>query len=322
MKKSFIRNIFNAVLLTALVACLVAGCSTVSQTTGKANAGSFSIVILPDTQIYAESFPDTFYKQTEWIKNNAKEQNIKCVIHVGDITNKNTAQQWEVVDKAFSSLRGVIPFAVARGNHDNGPNGDLTTMDSEGFDKTFSVATIEKEPWYGGKLGNNLANAWYKLDVGKAKFLILCLNFQPKDEILEWANGVLDKNSNRQAIIVTHAYLQPDGVRIKQENYPCGGNYGEDIWTKLVSKHDNSFMVLCGHSVPSAYSKAEGKNGTVVHQIMSDYQDLPEGGQGWLRIMKFDPQAKKIFITTYSPVLDKFLEDERNKLELDWQTKK
>ena len=89
MKKSSIRNIFNAVLLMALVTCIGAGCSTVSQTTGKANAGSFSIVILPDTQIYAESFPDSFYKQTEWIKNNVKELNIKCVIHVGDITNKN-----------------------------------------------------------------------------------------------------------------------------------------------------------------------------------------------------------------------------------------
>lgn len=319
MKKISVKNLFITILLAVFIA---ADCNTFTQAAEKASSESFSVIVLPDTQIYAESFPDNFYKQTEWIRNNIKELNIKFVIHVGDITNKNSEAEWQVADKAYNAFRGAVPYAVVRGNHDVGPNGNAATRESEGFDKYFPASNVEKEKWFGGKMGENLANAWYKLDADKTKFLILCLDIQPTDEMLEWAGGVLEKNNDRQAIIVTHAYLLPDGNRIKGGLYPCGANDGENIWEKLVSKYENVFLVLCGHAVPSANSVAEGKNGNKVHQVMSDYQDLPEGGQGWLRIMEFNPTKKKIFISTYSPVLDKFIDDAKNKFEFDWVTEK
>ena len=45
----------------------------------------FSVVILPNTQIYSQSFPDIYTAQTTWIKQRVGADNIKFVIHMGDI---------------------------------------------------------------------------------------------------------------------------------------------------------------------------------------------------------------------------------------------
>ena len=60
----------------------------------------FSLIVLPDTQGYADTrhketqkhWPDIgdqracFFKQTAWIKTNKEKMNISMTIHVGDIT--------------------------------------------------------------------------------------------------------------------------------------------------------------------------------------------------------------------------------------------
>ncbi|MGA1265915.1 MAG: hypothetical protein ACO32J_01910, partial [Phycisphaerales bacterium] len=43
--------------------------------------------------------------------------------------------------------------------------------------------------------------------------------------------------------------------------------------------------------------------GLPVHEILADYQDDPNGGDGWLRIMKFDTFAGTIDVDTFSPTL-------------------
>ena len=51
--------------------------------------GAWSIVLLPDTQYYAQSYPGIFYSQTSWIIDNLRRRNIRYVIGLGDITNTN-----------------------------------------------------------------------------------------------------------------------------------------------------------------------------------------------------------------------------------------
>ena len=41
-----------------------------------------------------------------------------------------------------------------------------------------------------------------------------------------------------------------------------------------------------------------------IHILMADYQDFPNGGNGYLRILRFSPADDKIYATTYSPYLD------------------
>ena len=37
--------------------------------------------------------------------------------------------------------------------------------------------------------------------------------------------------------------------------------------------------------------------------MLSNYRTLENGGNGWLRILRFSPEEEKIYITTYSPSL-------------------
>ncbi|WP_325645579.1 hypothetical protein, partial [Chitinophaga sp.] len=51
----------------------------------------FSIVVLPDTQYYTSEKnggkKEMFTAQTEWVVKNAVKENIKYVIHLGDISD-------------------------------------------------------------------------------------------------------------------------------------------------------------------------------------------------------------------------------------------
>ena len=50
-------------------------------------------------------------------------------------------------------------------------------------------------------------------------------------------------------------------------------------------------------------------NGYKVHQLVADYQDRPNGGNGWLRILEFFPADNKTFVRTFSPFLKSYESD-------------
>lgn len=43
-----------------------------------------------------------------------------------------------------------------------------------------------------------------------------------------------------------------------------------------------------------------------MHLMLSNYQMLPSGGDGWLRVLKFRPSEKNLEVRTYSRWLEKF----------------
>ena len=45
------------------------------------------------------------------------------------------------------------------------------------------------------------------------KFLVLTLEFKPRDEALAWANRVAGQHADHRIIVVTHGYLTKDGRR-------------------------------------------------------------------------------------------------------------
>lgn len=47
----------------------------------------FTIIVLPDTQLYAQNYPDIFTAQIKWIIDNEAEENTVFVTHLGDIVN-------------------------------------------------------------------------------------------------------------------------------------------------------------------------------------------------------------------------------------------
>ena len=68
-------------------------------------AESFSVVLLPDTQYYSEKYPDTYVAQALWVRQQAKKDNIKFVVHLGDIVQTATQKrEWENADRAMRLL--------------------------------------------------------------------------------------------------------------------------------------------------------------------------------------------------------------------------
>src|SRR5438270_2103477 len=91
---------------------------------GNAQNGDFTIVVLPDTQYYSESYPAILNSQMQWIVNNAAALNLQMVLGVGDIVNNGgSTTEWATADTAYKKLDAAhIPYFAALGNHDYDAN--------------------------------------------------------------------------------------------------------------------------------------------------------------------------------------------------------
>jgi len=285
----------------------------------------FTLIALPDTQIYSLSYPDIFLQQTQWIKEHKDDLNVVCVVHEGDITDRNSTREWVLADKAICTLDGAaIPYCMAQGNHDMPEGGKV--RDNTQFNRFFPPVRFEKRPWYGGHYDRGNENAYYDFKAGGMKFLVICLEFGPRDQVLDWANTVAAEHEKHRLIVATHCYLDHDDTRVgpgdglNPHDYGCGGNDGEDIWNKFVRKHPNIFLVLSGHIVGDGTGRliSAGDHGNKVLQVSANYQMQENGGNGWLRILTFVPDQNKIRFRTYSPFLKRDATDEQNEFELDY----
>ena len=54
------------------------------------------------------------FKQTEWIKENKQKRNIVMVVHVGDSTQTQHEEEWEIADIAFKTIDNHVPHLVLR----------------------------------------------------------------------------------------------------------------------------------------------------------------------------------------------------------------
>ena len=278
---------------------------------------NFSVVLLPDTQNYSEKYPDTYVAQALWIRQQVQQDNIKFVIHLGDIVQTPTqTAEWENADRAMRLLDGVVPYSVAPGNHDM----LLKSRDSRLFNQYYSPARFENKQWYGGHMGETNDNNYCFFEASGMQFMILNLEFAPRDETLEWAAGVTKQYPNHRVIVATHCYMRPDQRDTGCATaYNIAGNSGEQIWQKFVRKQPNIFLVVSGHVLGVGLQTSLNDAGGKVVEMLTDYQGLPNGGDGWLRSLEFVPAENKIHVRTYSPLLNKRNDDESETFSLDYE---
>src|SRR5690606_35609846 len=85
------------------------------------------------------------------------------------------------------------------------------------------------------------------------------------------------------------------------------------LWEDFVATHCQVRLVIAGHEHSGDDGEASRTDanscGDPVHQLMTDYQSRPNGGDGWLRYYTFDPAENTMTATTYSPKLDAFETD-------------
>jgi len=267
-------------------------------------ASDFTIVPLPDTQKYCLSYPDIFTAQTQWIVNNASSRNIAFVTHEGDIVDTyNSTLEWDRANASMSLLDGVVAYGLAPGNHDQ-----PTTL----FNYYFPYTRYENEPWYGGHRGTTNDTNYEIFSAGGDDYLVLHLEYWPSGDVITWADSILKANANRKAIITTHGFLGVTG-----DHYVHGIGSTQYIWDGLVIPNDNVYFIVCGHEA-GEYTRTDVVNGREVHQLLADYQGRANGGDGWLRTMRFAPSEDKVYVETYSPWLNQYETDADSQFTLNF----
>lgn len=289
--------------------------------------GSWCIVLLPDTQYYVTA-PATnsrlFRAQTEWIVQQQVPWDIRFVLHLGDITESNVAPEWQLAQGIMNTLDGHVPYALVPGNHDfgvNGPASDRSTLLSRYFPPAKHLPRTE----LGGVMEpERMENSYHVFESGQEKWLVVALEWSPRNRTVAWANQVVAAHPDHRAIILTHAYLYYDDTRYdwnqrrdqawSPAHYgtardPDGWNDGEALWQKLVSQHPNIVMVVNGHVLGDGigFLSSTGAHEQTVQQMLVNFQMRPNGGEGFLRVLEIMPDQRTVRVRDYSPALDRFL---------------
>ncbi|SFC34510.1 Calcineurin-like phosphoesterase [Parapedobacter composti] len=317
------------ILLLGLFGILINACTPKAEE-------EITFVLLPDTQTYAEKYPDILDAQINWIEQEAA--NIAMVIQQGDLTQNNNEEEWQLVRNAFRRLDDKVPYVLAVGNHDMGsePGKFADVRNTTLFNTFFPVAHMAKLPAFGGIFEEGrLDNAYYLLETGDYKWLVLSLEFGPRESVLVWANDVVADHPDRLVILNTHSYMysdstrqghgdywRPQGYGIGKDTATHAVNDGEQIWQKLVKKHPNIRFVFSGHVLNSGVGTLVSINeaGFPVYQFLANFQEgvtgTVNGGNGWLRILKVNPKENNLFITTYSPYVNAYREEEAHQFQI------
>ena len=277
----------------------------------------FTIVVLPDTQYYANprngGLPAMFTSQTQWVVNNQAGRNIQFVLHEGDITDLNDDAGWTNAKASLDLLDGVVPYALAVGNHDGM---DTSANNTALFNQYFPLTKFQGLSTFGGVFEPGLMdNCYHTFTAGGVDWLVLSLEFGARDGVLAWADQIVASHFNHRVIIVSHTHMYHDDT-LHGSSPTHGGvpqsygrqNNGDDVWNKFVKKHGNIMLFFNGHVTGDGQGRwvGTGDKGNSVYQMLCNYQNIANGGNGFLRIIEFIPAQDKISATSYSPYVDQF----------------
>ncbi len=255
-------------------------------------------------------------------------------------TPKVETVEMPMARRGYELIAGKTPFSVVPGNHDydamwtdynHPPKKEIRSMADVGmlhaggltnFKKVFSDKSdfFRGKDWYVASHDDGADSAQI-FEAAGYRFLHIGLQFDAPNASLEWAESVIKAHPGLPTIITTHDYMDNEGRRIPNPVIDNAAVDSEDnspqmVWDKLISQHDQIFMVLCGHEHGQFLRVDDNRFGRKVYQVLADYQDrhqsaldagakLQQGegiGDGWMRFMTFDfsGPVPRVIVRTYS----------------------
>jgi hypothetical protein len=226
------------------------------------------------------------------------------VPHVGDLVQNADSyeQEWVNADAALDILENGapgIPYAIAFGNHDlRSLFGSAANVSGDPIlNQYFGVNRFQAKPYYGGHFAHNNNNHYVLFERNGLEFISIHLEYDREYEgaIIAWADTLLKQYPVRRGIVVRHALIDENGAFVEG---------GDGVFNAL--KHNpNLFLLLSGH-IDGEYIRSDQFNGRTIYTILSDYQEEPNGGDGWLRRLRFMPTSDQINVRSYSPIYDEW----------------
>ncbi|MBR4967842.1 MAG: metallophosphoesterase [Bacteroidaceae bacterium] len=261
----------------------------------------YSFAVIGDTQSLCEDDPKAMYNIYDWLLENKEDEKIEYVIGLGDITDDDTAIQWETAKEAISRLDGKLPYVLCRGNHDS----------KEGYNELVSGSYYQSN-MAGTSVSGDYTNSYRYLNVQGTDYLIMTVDFAPSGATLAAINKVIEEHPDHRVIITTHAYMYRDGTTIDDDDlYPptyyedyADSQNGDDMWEKSFSQHDNVVMVLSGHDPWQhiVYRQDSGEKGNLVTQMLVDpqYVDRKYQSTGMVAMLYFSNDGNTLTVRYYS----------------------
>ncbi|MEN8253840.1 MAG: metallophosphoesterase [Verrucomicrobiota bacterium] len=199
---------------------------------------------------------------------------------------------------------------------------------------------------FGGSFeAGQLQNAYYTFTQNGQEFLMLALEYMTREDVVDWAVDVIKKHPEHRVFITVHEYMSELSRLDSADGHPVPHSKREEHKQvyDLVMENPNVEFVVCGHHAalvlieklsPEEQEKARARNvgknhpgydryaldrdiatghrtdirenGLAVHQILFNAQWIPNGGDGWMLLLEFQPDNKTVEVKTFSPYLEKW----------------
>lgn len=295
----------------------------------------FTIAVLPDTQFYSETYPAIFNAQTDWVVAQKQARNIVFATQLGDIVQNGergsdrNLTEWQRADAAMDRLDGnlttapdgVLPYTALIGNHDYVTVSDKTSGNAR-YLEYFGPNRYATRSWY-LEGSTNVGGHAVLFQGGGYPFLSLTLQYEALDSDLQWAQQIIEDYPGVPTILQTHSYLNPTSqqrqktIQGNRAGTPNEGNAGESLFQKFIYHNPQIFLVMNGHFSGEYYQISTNIAGQSVIEMVMDYQNRANGGDGWLRLLEFDVELGRIQARTYSPTLNTFETDANSQFTLN-----
>lgn len=281
-------------------------------------AKDYSLAIIPDPQLMSHWRQGNLPSISQYIIEKDMDHNVALTLCVGDNADGVNSSypeydmdyQLKAIKKEYDKLADAgIRWITTPGNHDYDDNA-TKTRNLAYYNKYFSAAEISSFDYYGGFYGRNQTqNAYYMFEESGINYLVVSLEFGADDNVLNWANEVVEDYPDHRVIVYTHAYIGGDGEVIKKNGTHSPVTYGfakyvqvnspEEIFDKFISRHKNIFMVFSGH-VPSddiLMREDTGDYGNTILSFLIDTQGvLSAGHDSFISMIQFDELNQTISV--------------------------
>lgn len=277
------------------------------------NSESQYIAVFGDIQnCFISNVNMNYYRESlEWIADH--KDNIRFMLHTGDITNFNTVSEYTKFDSITAPFTEIMPFYTCIGNHDyrcNAPNPwiyrDSTRFnDYVGYNSTLSHIVAYYDTT---KYENILVEE--ELFEGEPVYLLI-LELEPRRDVVHWADSLIRLYPDNNVILITHRYISASGKRYLNKNYMTDpeSTAPQFVWDSLIYHNDNIRFVLCGHVASlSRVLYSTNITGRIVPQLEFNIQKLPHGGDGVIALWEFD-RLGNVFVRTYNTHSKQYVND-------------
>lgn len=270
----------------------------------------YSFSVMGDIQTINYFYPDYFSGLFDYIVDNAEERNTRFCFSMGDITDRDSKEEWNRAKEQYDRIGKKMGYALIRGNHDG----------REMMEYTFGGNTAYASQMEGFYM-DDVTVGYTTFSVGIHKYIVITLDWFIDELHVRWASDLIASHPDYNAIVITHCFLNKidqsgnapvyNSEKNRYEMTPSRGNYplpssysdnldvngtsghksldGADVWD-MLKKHENLKLIMGGHvSIDDVlYWEGTGDNGNKVIGLLINPQDVDVSSAHMPGYWKFD----------------------------------